>query len=101
MNNVVEPPFARFRVDVNGQLKQFTWSAETENWNMYLSLAYDYSIYLYFTVNFVAILFGVRVSNELGSAHPRVVKYSVHRDAKGHGSSARHAHGAKQCEQLD
>ncbi|GAA0155880.1 hypothetical protein LIER_38174 [Lithospermum erythrorhizon] len=31
------PPITRFLVDVTGQLKQFTWSPQTENWNMFWS----------------------------------------------------------------
>uniref|UniRef100_A0A5B6ZGH7 Receptor-like serine/threonine-protein kinase n=1 Tax=Davidia involucrata TaxID=16924 RepID=A0A5B6ZGH7_DAVIN len=31
------PPLTRFHVDVSGQLKQFTWSPQAENWNMFWS----------------------------------------------------------------
>ncbi|KAE8726146.1 G-type lectin S-receptor-like serine/threonine-protein kinase SD2-2 [Hibiscus syriacus] len=41
LDNGVEPPLTRFQIDANGQLKQFTWSTETENWNMYWSMPED------------------------------------------------------------
>ncbi|XWS77001.1 hypothetical protein CRYUN_Cryun01aG0226600 [Craigia yunnanensis] len=37
LDNGLEPPLTRFQVDVNGQLKQFTWSPQTEYWNMFWS----------------------------------------------------------------
>ncbi|XP_017969600.1 PREDICTED: G-type lectin S-receptor-like serine/threonine-protein kinase SD2-2 [Theobroma cacao] len=37
LDNGLELPLTRFQVDVNGQLKQFTWSSQTENWNMFWS----------------------------------------------------------------
>lgn len=37
LENGLEPPLTRFQVDVNGQLKQFTWSPQTEYWNMFWS----------------------------------------------------------------
>ncbi|KAL4376410.1 hypothetical protein GQ457_02G000830 [Hibiscus cannabinus] len=40
-DNGVEPPLTRFQVDFNGQLKQFTWSTESESWNMYWSMPED------------------------------------------------------------
>lgn len=33
----VKPPLTRFHVDHTGQLKQYTWSVQTENWNMFWS----------------------------------------------------------------
>ncbi|KAB1998904.1 hypothetical protein ES319_D12G122800v1 [Gossypium barbadense] len=41
LDGSVEPPLTRFQVDVNGQLKQYTWSAETESWNMFWSVPED------------------------------------------------------------
>lgn len=35
------PPLTRFRLDVNGQLMQFTWTAQIENWNMFWSQPED------------------------------------------------------------
>lgn len=35
------PPLTRFRLDVNGQLMQFTWTAQVENWNMFWSQPED------------------------------------------------------------
>ncbi|KAM7261203.1 hypothetical protein ACFE04_026678 [Oxalis oulophora] len=34
-------PLTRFQVDVNGQLKQFTWSVQGSNWNMFWSQPED------------------------------------------------------------
>ncbi|GLT79693.1 hypothetical protein SLA2020_511730 [Shorea laevis] len=36
-----KPPLTRFRMDVNGQLMQYTWTAQTENWNMFWSQPED------------------------------------------------------------
>ncbi|XP_055962225.1 G-type lectin S-receptor-like serine/threonine-protein kinase SD2-2 [Mercurialis annua] len=33
----LKPPLTRFRVDVNGQLKQFTWASQVASWNMFWS----------------------------------------------------------------
>lgn len=41
LDGSVGPPLTRFQVDANGQLKQYTWSAETENWNMFWSVPED------------------------------------------------------------
>ncbi|XVF80101.1 hypothetical protein PTKIN_Ptkin15bG0043300 [Pterospermum kingtungense] len=37
----LEPPLAMFQVDVNGQLRQFTWLEQTENWNRFCSRPED------------------------------------------------------------
>ncbi|XP_022757405.1 G-type lectin S-receptor-like serine/threonine-protein kinase SD2-2 [Durio zibethinus] len=41
LDNGLGPPLTRFQIDVNGQLKQFTWSAQAENWNMFWSVPED------------------------------------------------------------
>ncbi|KAH7849675.1 hypothetical protein Vadar_021296 [Vaccinium darrowii] len=33
----VQPPLTRFHVDISGQLRQYTWSPQAENWNMFWS----------------------------------------------------------------
>ncbi|KAK8630965.1 hypothetical protein V6N13_079733 [Hibiscus sabdariffa] len=37
----LDPPLTRFQIDVNGQLKQFTWWPQIENWNMFWSVPDD------------------------------------------------------------
>ncbi|KAJ8900494.1 hypothetical protein K2173_025271 [Erythroxylum novogranatense] len=37
LDSALRPPLTRFKLDVNGQLKQYTWSQQTENWNMFWS----------------------------------------------------------------
>ncbi|KAF5731746.1 Receptor-like protein kinase 4 isoform 1 [Tripterygium wilfordii] len=37
LEGALRPPLTRFYVDHNGQLKQFTWTSQTENWNMFWS----------------------------------------------------------------
>lgn len=33
----VQPPLTRFHLDTSGQLRQYTWSPQAENWNMFWS----------------------------------------------------------------
>lgn len=37
LDKALSPPLTRFQVDVDGQLKQYTWSTQAENWNMFWS----------------------------------------------------------------
>ncbi|XP_010275673.1 PREDICTED: G-type lectin S-receptor-like serine/threonine-protein kinase SD2-2 [Nelumbo nucifera] len=37
LENGSRPPLTRFSVDYSGQLKQYTWSTQTDNWNMFWS----------------------------------------------------------------
>ncbi|XP_027108383.1 G-type lectin S-receptor-like serine/threonine-protein kinase SD2-2 [Coffea arabica] len=37
LDNGLSPPLTRFQVDHTGQLKQFTWSPQSEYWNMFWS----------------------------------------------------------------
>ncbi|XP_021906299.1 G-type lectin S-receptor-like serine/threonine-protein kinase SD2-2 [Carica papaya] len=37
----LKPPLTRFQVDANGQLQQYTWSTQIENWNMFWSQPED------------------------------------------------------------
>ncbi|KAE8660477.1 G-type lectin S-receptor-like serine/threonine-protein kinase SD2-2 [Hibiscus syriacus] len=41
LDNGLDPPLTRFQIDANGQLKQFTWSPQIENWNMFWSVPDD------------------------------------------------------------
>ncbi|KAK1561205.1 hypothetical protein Q3G72_035501 [Acer saccharum] len=40
-DNAPSPPLTRFHLDPSGQLKQYTWSPQTENWNMFWSQPED------------------------------------------------------------
>ncbi|XP_031397144.1 G-type lectin S-receptor-like serine/threonine-protein kinase SD2-2 [Punica granatum] len=35
LDSALKPPLTRFQVDPNGQLMQYTWSSQTENWNTF------------------------------------------------------------------
>lgn len=37
MEGSIKPPLTRFSLESTGQLRQFTWSPQTENWNMFWS----------------------------------------------------------------
>ncbi|GMH22457.1 hypothetical protein Nepgr_024300 [Nepenthes gracilis] len=37
LDSEMRPPLTRFHVDFAGQLRQYTWSPQTENWNMFWS----------------------------------------------------------------
>lgn len=39
--NARPPPLTRFQMDPDGQLKQYTWSLQAENWNMFWSQPED------------------------------------------------------------
>ncbi|TXG62905.1 hypothetical protein EZV62_009899 [Acer yangbiense] len=40
-DNAPSPPLTRFHLDPSGQLKQYTWSPQAENWNMFWSQPED------------------------------------------------------------
>ncbi|GAB4861711.1 hypothetical protein Ancab_036964 [Ancistrocladus abbreviatus] len=37
LESELRPPLSRFHVDFGGQFRQYTWSPQTENWNMFWS----------------------------------------------------------------
>ncbi|KAH7577956.1 hypothetical protein JRO89_XS01G0320500 [Xanthoceras sorbifolium] len=41
LDNGLRPPLTRFYIDPSGQLKQYTWSPQAENWNMFWSQPED------------------------------------------------------------
>ncbi|XP_030541016.1 G-type lectin S-receptor-like serine/threonine-protein kinase SD2-2 [Rhodamnia argentea] len=37
VDSASDPPLTRFQVDIDGQLRQYTWTPQTENWNTFWS----------------------------------------------------------------